>query len=374
MKKVLSLLFAAVFLLAIPAAAQAYSLESSDNIYVGKNETIEGNLYAAGQSITVDGIVSGDIIGAAQTITVNGIVNGDIIGAAQTINLNGEVKGNVRAAANSLNINGYIGKNLNAFGAVLILSQNSKVSWDALVFANTAEIRGTIEGSLHGEVSVATIAGKIGHDVDLKVEGQKGRQSLMIDKEAVIAGDLNYTSLNDANIQSASSIAGQTNKTLPEKNSFDWGAFLWLKILSIFAALLVSFVLWFLWKSGIEKNLAKIKNKWGLSLLNGLVILGVIIISCIILAITIIGLPLAMILAVLGAILFYLGKIIAAIFVGNLIISFFTKKKFPVAGIVLGIILVWFLCSIPFVGWLICFAAAILGGGALAETLKEKLV
>ncbi len=374
MKKILSLFFAFAFLLAVPAVAKAYSLESGNNIYVGKNETIEGNLYAVGQSITVDGIVNGDVIGAAQNITVNGIVNGDVIGAAQTISLNGEVKGNVRAAANSLNIDGYIGRNLNAFGAVLILSQDSKVSWDALVFANSAEIRGTIEGNLHGEVSVATIAGKIGRDVDLKVEGQKGRQSLIIDKEAVIAGDLNYVSLNDANIQSASSISGQTTKSLPEKNSFDWSAFLWMKIFGIFSALLASFALWFLWKGGVEKNMAKIKNKWGLSLLNGLIIVGVLVISCLILAITFIGLPLAMVLAALGAVLFYVGKIITAIFAGNFIISFFTRKKLPVVAIILGVVVVWLLCSIPFVGWLICFATAVLGGGALAETLKEKLI
>ena len=373
MKKSLLLSLAVVFLLSIPMAAKAYSMESSDNIYIGKNETIEGNLYAAGQSITVDGTVNGDVIGAAQTITVNGVVNGDIIGAAQTINFNGDVKGNIRVAANYLNINGSIGKNLNAFSAVTVLSRNSKVAWDALIFADTVEARGIVEGNLHGAVSSAIIAGKIGRDVDLKIEGQKGAQSLVIDKEAVIAGNLNYTSASDASIESQSSVAGQTNKTQPQKASFNWSAFLWMRIFGIFSALLAAFAMWFLWKGGVEKSLSSIKNKWGINLLNGLVILGTLLLSCIILAITFIGLPLAAILAVVGAVLFYLGKVVAAIFVGNFIISFFTKKKFSTAAIVLGVVVVWMLCSIPFIGWLICFAAALLGGGALAEILKEKL-
>jgi len=373
MKKSLFLSLAFVFLLSIPMAAKAYSMEASDNIYIGKNETIEGNLYAAGQSITVDGTVNGDIIGAAQTITVSGTVNGDIIGAAQTINFSGDVKGNIRVAANYLNINGSVGRNLNAFSAVAVLSQNSKVSWDTLIFADVAEIRGIIEGNLHGAVSSAIIAGKIGRDVDLKIEGQKGGQSLVIDKEAVIAGNLNYTSKNDANIESASSVTGQINKTQPQKAAFDWSTFVWMKMLGIFSALLVAFALWFLWKNGIEKNLSKIKNKWGLSLLNGLIILGVLLISCIILAITFIGLPLAILLAAIGAILFYLGKVVVAIFIGNFVMSFITRKKFPTAAIVLGVVIIWMLCSIPFVGWLIGFASALLGGGVLAETLKEKL-
>lgn len=373
MKKSLLLSLAVIALIAIPMAAKAYSMESSDNIYIGKNETIEGNLYAAGQSITVDGTVNGDVIGAAQTITVNGTVNGDIIGAAQTINFNGDVKGNIRAAANYLNINGSIGKNLNAFSAVTVLSRNSKVAWDALIFADTAEARGIVEGNLHGAVSSAIIAGKIGRDVDLKIEGQKGAQSLVIDKEAVIAGNLNYTSASDANIESQSSVAGQVNKTQPQKASFNWSAFLWMRIFGIFSALLVAFAMWFLWRGGVEKSLSSIKNKWGINLLNGLVILGTLLLSCIILAITFIGLPLAAILAVIGAVLFYFGKVVAAIFVGNFIISFFTKKKFSTAAIVLGVVVIWMLCAIPFIGWLICFAAALLGGGALAEILKGKL-
>ncbi|MFZ4648821.1 MAG: bactofilin family protein [Patescibacteria group bacterium] len=374
MKKALLLFSAFVFLWSIPMTAKAFSVESRDNIYVGKNETIEGNLYAAGQSITIDGTVNGDVIGAAQTITVNGTVNGDVIGAAQALNFNGDVKGNIRAAANYININGSVGRNLNAFSAVTILSQNSHIAWDALIFSVSAEVRGTIEGNLHGSVSEALIAGKIGHDVDLKIEGKKGSESLVINKEAVIAGNLNYTSINNARIESESSVAGQVNRSQPEKKSFNWSAFIWARIFGIFSVLFVALVLWFLWKGGVEKSLQGIKSKWGLNLLNGLIILGVLPLAALILAVTFIGLPLAVILLALGLIFFFIGKIITGIFVGHFIVSYLTKKKMPIIAMVVGIFVVWMLCSIPFIGWLFSLAAIILGGGALAETLKEKLI
>ncbi len=373
MKKVLLFLAAFIFLWSVPMTAKAFSVESRDNIYVGKNETIEGNLYAVGQSITIDGTVNGDVIGAAQTITVNGAVNGDIIGAAQALNFNGDVKGNIRAAANYLNINGSVGRNLNAFGAVTVLSQNSHIAWDVLVFSVSAEVRGIIEGNLHGAVSKALIAGKIGHDVNLKIDGKKGEQSLVVNKEAVIAGNLNYTSLNNAVIESESSVGGQVLKTQPKNNSFDWGAFIWMRIFGIFSALFIGLALWFLWKDGVEQSLQGIKNKWGLNLLNGLIILGVLPLACVILVLTFIGLPLALILAVLGIVFFCLGKVIFAIFVGHLALSYLTKKKMPVISMAIGILVVWLLCAIPYVGWLFSLTAMILGGGALAETLKKKL-
>ncbi|MCX6795559.1 MAG: polymer-forming cytoskeletal protein [Candidatus Falkowbacteria bacterium] len=373
MKKIPFFVFSLIILLSLPAAAKAFSVESRDNIYVGKNETVDGNLYAAGQSITIDGTVNGDVIGAAQTITVNGTVNGDVIGAAQAFNFNGDVKGNIRAAANYLNINGSVGRNLNAFGAVTVLSQNSHIAWDALIFSNTTEVRGIIEGNLHGGVSEAVIAGKIGHDVDLKIDNKKASNALTIDKEAVIAGNLNYTSANNANIESQSSIAGQINRSQPEHQSFDWNAFIWWKIFGIFSALFIGLAIWFLWRNGVEKSLRSIKEKWGLNLLNGLIILALIPVASVILIVTLIGIPLAAILLLLGLVFFFLGKIISAIFVGHLLLKFITKKKYPVGALVIGVVVVWLFCAIPFIGWLISLAGMIMGGGALAETLKEKL-
>lgn len=374
MKKILPFLLFSVFLLSAPLAAKAFSVESRDNIYVGKNETVEGNLYAAGQSITVDGVVNGDVIGAAQTITVNGVVNGDLIGAAQSLNFNGEVKGNVRVAANYLNINGSVGRNLNAFSSVIVLSQNSKVAWDALILGVSAEVRGIIEGNLHGEVSKALIAGKIGHDVDLKVSGKRGVTSLIIDKEAVIAGNLNYTSIDRANIESASSVSGEVKQITPENIGFDWSMFIWKKIFGIFSALFVGLTLWFLWRSGVKKSMAAIKDKWSLHFINGLIILGVLPLACLVLALTFVGIPLALILLFLGIIFFYLAKIIGAIYLGHWLLKFITKQQRSVLAILLGVTVVWLLCSIPFIGWLLSLALMILGGGALAETLRKKLI
>src|SRR3546814_15574123 len=54
---------------------------------------IDGDVYAAGQSVTISGTITGDVIAAAQAITSTGTVDGDIRLAGQTVTIDGDVTG-----------------------------------------------------------------------------------------------------------------------------------------------------------------------------------------------------------------------------------------------------------------------------------------
>ena len=106
MKKWLLMLAAAIFL---GSASIAYAASAqTGNIYISPDEIVSGNLFVAGEILTIDGSVSGDVIAAAQKIIISGRVDGDIIAVAQEIIINGDVGGNVRIAGSTLQINGYI--------------------------------------------------------------------------------------------------------------------------------------------------------------------------------------------------------------------------------------------------------------------------
>ena len=203
------LLGLALFLLPF-TAVKAASTKAGDNIYVSKDEIVNGNLYAAGQSITIDGNISGDLIAAAQTINVNGRIEGDIIAASQSITINGEVGGNVRVAGNSLSINGTVARNVNAFGADVIFGANSRIGWDAYVAGANLESRGTIDGSLSGWAGKALITGNIGKDLNLKLANSNA--VLTIEPGAVINGNVTYTAKNPAQISNKAEIHGQVNQ------------------------------------------------------------------------------------------------------------------------------------------------------------------
>ncbi len=62
------------------------AFRSGDQVVVPAGETIEGDLYASGGSITVNENVRGDVYTGAGTVVLNGSIGGDLVaGAGQAI-------------------------------------------------------------------------------------------------------------------------------------------------------------------------------------------------------------------------------------------------------------------------------------------------
>ena len=356
-------------LLAVPATAKAFAVKTGDSIYVAKDQTIEGNLYAAGSNITVDGTVTGDVICAGQIININGAVEGDVICAGQSVNINGAINGSVRAAGNSININGQIARNVMAFGAAVNLGTEASVGWDMLIGAATGEIRGKVGRDLYGGVASATIAGEIGKDVRLRIDNQKSDKSgLIIMDEAIIGGNIIYTDKAEAFIASGAVIAGEITHNLPkvrkDKTITSWG---WGRLYSIFSALVVGLVLISLWHKQIKKLTDKMLDKVGASIGWGVIIMFLAPIIAILLLITLIGMPLAFILIGVWLIALFISKILVGILIGRYLLKKFWEKKKDslIFAMVIGIVIAWIIFSLPIIGWLLCLVAMWWGMGGI---------
>jgi cytoskeletal protein CcmA (bactofilin family) len=358
------------------AAVRAADTKTGNSVYVAKDEIVSGNLYAAGGTITVDGTVSGDLIAAAQTINVNGRVEGDIIAAAQTIIINGEVGGNIRIAGNSLTLNGKVSRNVNAFGANIIFGADSRIGWDAYLAGANAEARGTIDGGLSGQAGQILISGKIGKDLNLKLGNGGVNQQLTIAPETIINGDVIYASQNPANISDQASIAGKTQRNaLSAENSNALLSWIWKILFTIFSALTVGLVLVFIGKNITTKILDKMEESPLKALLPGLIIMFILPPIALVLLFTIIGIPLALLIAVWWLMATYVAKIFTAILVGRLIINnVFKKNDWPlIYSLIFGVIICWLIFSIPFIGWLLALVAIWIGLGGIWSYISQQL-
>jgi cytoskeletal protein CcmA (bactofilin family) len=356
-------------------ATQAASLEAGNNVYVTKDQIISGNFLATGDTITIDGVINGDLISAAKTINVNGRIDGDILSIAQNINVNGEVGGNIRVAANSLNLNGTVSRNISAAANDIVFGPNSVVNWDVLIMAVNTEIRGDIEGSLNGRIVQGLIAGKIGKDVNLTLNNAN-KQPLVVSPEAVIGGDLNYTSNLAANISDKANIAGKTNQKNAPVEKINWyQIYLWTNLFSIFSALVVGLVLIFIGKNISNKILAKMEKTPTKLIIPGIILSLILPPIALLLLFTIIGIPLAIIVIVWWLVMTYIAKIFTAILVGNLIIKTINKKnETPLFwSLFLGVIICWLLFTIPFIGWILSLIAIWLGLGAIYSYASNQL-
>lgn len=365
------------FLLIVPLTAKAFDIKTGDSIYVAKDQTIEGNLYAAGASITVDGTVTGDVICAGQSVNINGTVEGDVICvAAQAVNINGAVNGSVRAAGNSININGQVARNVMAFGAAVSLGREASVGWDMLIGAATGEIRGKVGRDLYGGASAVTIAGEVGKDVRLKMDSQKPDKSgLTIIDEAKIGGNVVYTDKNEALIAGNAVIAGEITRNQPklakEKTVMAWA---WGRLYSIFSALVIGLVLISLWGKQIKKLTDNMLDKIGTSIGWGAVIMFLTPIIAILLLITFIGIPLAFLLIGVWLIALFISKILVGILIGrSLLEKFWTKKKDSLIwAMIIGIVIAWIIFSTPVIGWLLSLVALWWGLGGIWLYFKSR--
>ncbi len=368
------LLFLALILLPL-GVAKALDTKTGDMIFISKDEIASGNLYAAGNTITIDGTVNGDLIAAAQTINVNGRIEGDIIAAAQDIKINGEVGGNIRVIGNSININGRVARNVNALGANIILDNNSQIGWDVLAAANNIETRGEINGSLSGSAGRALISGKTGKNINLKIADTENNEGLVISPEAFVGGGVVYTTNKTAQISQGATIGGEIEQKFPEvKPNNQFTSLILPKIYSIFCALVIGLILIYLGKDLTLKILNKIQDKPKRTILTGIIIMFIVPPISLFLMFTLIGIPLALILLALWFMALYVAKIFTALLLGRWTLKTLIKKGDTpfIWPLIVGVIVLWLLIAIPFVGWIIGLIAIWLGLGGIYLYASNK--
>jgi cytoskeletal protein CcmA (bactofilin family) len=386
--RIVLLIAALTLVLAVPFSAKAALPQAEQTVYVAKDQTIDGSFYSAGVSITVDGNVKGDVICAAQSVIINGNVDGDVICVAQSITINGKVGGSLRTAANSVVLNGTVGHTAMMAGTSVSVSPSAVIGWDAMVAGASVELGGNIKRDVFGAGSQVRISGNVGRQVTLYLNAkgnnkETDKTNFFITKSAVINGNVSYTSFNDAKVETGSTIKGEIKRQDPkilinkDKTARDATVgWLWYSIIAIFAALIVGLVM----TSWLVKPLNEITEKifsrtfknlgWGFLVL----FLSPFIIA--ILAITVIGLPLALILLGLWLLILYPAKIIVAIALGRKLvnkINFLKRYKDSLMGaMVFGVIVAWIIFSIPVIGWILSVIAVLIGVGGIWHYARAK--
>lgn len=252
-------LFVAPFLLSIATFASP-QFQNGDQITVGAQEVIADNLYAAGDRITLDGIleksafaagdivtltgtVNNDVYLAGETITIDGIVKGDAILAGELITLNGTVEGDLVAAGQSVVVNGIIKDDVRIAGESLLFKDKAQIADDVIAAGFSLEsqpqsaiggslnfasgqalLAGTINQHVVGGAGGLTLSGTVGQDMTIAVGDQKPWYPPFIPRSSVdspdvaagltltdsarLKGQLTYKSQADANISNGAQVTG----------------------------------------------------------------------------------------------------------------------------------------------------------------------
>ena len=167
--RVVSVIVLAALLVVIAASAALAQesqlggkLRAGQEVLVPAGATVEGDLYASGGLVRVEGTVDGDLIASAGQVQITGTVTGDLMAAGGTLGIDGEVAGDVRAAGGRVAIAGTIGEDLVVVGGQVRLASSGEVGEDLLFGSGQMTLDGAVAGDVLGTAGTYVNRGSIG--------------------------------------------------------------------------------------------------------------------------------------------------------------------------------------------------------------------
>lgn len=387
--------------------AAAMDFRSGDNVHVKKGEAIEGDLYAAGDTVTVEGTIKGDLIVGARTVNVSGEVKGDLIAGGQYVNLTGKVGDDVRVGAYALDIKPgvTIGGDVVMGGYALTVSPKTTIAGDVAFGGRQAKLAGSIGGNLYAGVEGLELAGQVGGNVEAEVGSSRAAASpmfipgtplppvpavsggLKLAESAKIAGNLKVTAPEQPTLSNTQVGGKISTKVSPNSSNAQQPPYL-LQVLNRFVVLLLVGLLlaWLLpkWFGNAartleEKPLASLG--WGalsvfaipIALTLALVLVGLLTIPFAAISLGSVAAVIAVtgggVIVILILILSILSSIIAPVIAGYgftaLALRRSQRSLQPFAVVAIAAFIVALLSTLPFIGGLLGLILMVVGLGAI---------
>jgi cytoskeletal protein CcmA (bactofilin family) len=313
-------------------------------VRIDENETFDGTLDATAGAVVVAGTVDGDVSAAAGSVLVTD---------------SGRVTGDLNATAGSVLVEGRVGGDLTVAAAALELREGSRIG-----------------GSVDAGVADARLAGSDDSDTALSAA------TAAIAPTATIDGSLTYSS-EQTTIADGATIEGDVTRdedlTVAQPNVFGGGGSgpdvptlpPWVgAVYSGLTSLLLGAIL-LAAAPNVSRRLAEVGTTDPLRTGGiGLATLLGTPIALVIVAVTIVGLPLSIVgFVVFGAVV-WAATVYGAFVLGTWLLSLGDYRN-RWAALVVGVVAVALVRQIPSVGGLVRVAVLLLGLGAVATVLYE---
>lgn len=360
----LTALVAAVVLQPMPS--QALDIRhAEDGVFVAAGETIDDTLIAFGETVEIDGDVSGDVIAMGRRVVIRGHVGGQVFAAAQSVTIDGEVDGSVFGAGRDISVSSSrIGRNLIGAGATIDLNPGARVGQNVMAAGEQVKLAGSVGRDALGAAENIEVSGAIAGALTGYANG------ITLLAPARIDGNVTaYLPQADHLTVSPSAVVGGEVKTIPsgphrQESRYATGGFYMLQLLRFAAALVTGAILFAL----VPRMRRVAPASAGDALVAGgvgLVTLVATPIIAVLVAITVVGIPIAVAGMFVWGVGIYLAKVVVAHFVGARLVETSGNARHFTLALAVGLLLVIVLVNLPFVGGVLNFLLTILGLGLL---------
>lgn len=346
--------------------ASAQSFRSGEIVTTSKDETIDSSLFTAGTTITVDSDVNGDLFCAGQTVVISGDINGDVICAAQTMTISGKVTGDIRLASQTITLSGNVEGNASILTSTLVQDSNGRIGGDLSVASSDTTIAGQVGRDVAISSGSVTIDGSVGRNIKGDIE------NLVLSSGSLVAGNINFTSINEISQDSGAVVQGEITRKTPEQASGS-GSIFGISIAFIayilVSAIFVSLILVLLVPRFFHSVTSRAVSSPWKPLLVGLVATLFVPIISFLLMISTFGIPLAITIGVGWLFIALLSGPFTAYLVGRWVLNSSTK---PVLIMLVGSLVLLIAYFIPVLGFFAILFAYWIGVGMLSLELYSR--
>ena len=325
-----------------------------------------GDVVATGTTVRISADVSGDVMMAGQDAVFSGSAGGSLLAAAGSQTIGGSVAGSVRSAGAAVTLTGRVDRNATLLGADVLVDDEAEVALNAYLVGGRVEQRGPVLGHLRVAAREVVLDGPVTGNVDV-VAGR-----LTLGPSARIDGDLSYRVREGAaSIDPAARVGGETTAVSVPGPSTTFHVVTSLGRIAGF--LLVGTVL-LLVVPPLADTTEDLSRHPAAAMGLGLLWLVAIPVMIFAAAVTVVGIPLAIVSTVTYAVALYTAPVVPGLWLGASLLDrpgaepTRPARAFLLGGFILGVAML-----LPWVGLGVRFLAMAAGFGAVALAVRGKL-
>lgn len=299
------------------------------------SDNVGQDVFAGGQSVTVESRVGGDVFAGGNFVLIKGIIDDDVLAGGEKVEIRAESVDDVFAAGNRVEI-----------------ASDTVVNGSVFAAGQTV----TIAGAVKGNVKVAS-------------------GNVVIKSSAVIEGDLSTYGKKEPAVETGAVIRG--NKEHKSKEAAPKiQAYIGQWVGSVVAWFVVGMVLLYVAPGFTRRVTATAIKHSGRSIIVGTGWVLLCLPAMILLMITVVGMPAAVIIGLLTALLMMLAVAYAMVTAGVWIMEKLAKSESGHVSwqhVLLGVVVYKTVRTIPIVGWPAVLVLILLALGALLWTNWQLL-
>ncbi|HXF94434.1 MAG TPA: polymer-forming cytoskeletal protein [Nitrospiraceae bacterium] len=338
---------------------------------------VDHDYFAVGKIVEISGTVNGDVYAAGRQILVDGSVNGDLLAAGGTVTVSGTVSQDVRAVGGKLTFSGDIGRNATIAGGSIDITPSALFRGNIIAAGGQVELGGLIHRDARIAAGNLSVSNRIGGDLTAAIG------NLRLSSKAAVAGNLMYWSRLPASIDPQAVVSGQTIRrtvpkdllpTLKDVLALLVGFKLVAAAASFMSTLVIGLLLMRLYPASTQRALAHLSQQPLVSLGVGLLGLTAIPLAAGLLAVTVLGIPLAVLLLAWYAIALYVSRVFTIALLGRFAFDRFGVPNRDRWAFIFGLCLYFLLTTIPFLGAFATLLAVLFGLGSVLLMKKDAYV